>query len=96
MAVELPTMQGRSYLAAFSLPSRQLYVMHGSGRRRYTSDMATSHVKAVELDYVILRERVIGGCAHVTVNSGASVTQIIIFCVVVREWHEGVSRREQE
>ena len=35
MAVESPTMQGRSYLA-FSLPSRQLHVIHGSRRRRYT------------------------------------------------------------
>ena len=35
MAVESRTMQGRSYLAS-SLPSRQMYVIQGSGRRTYT------------------------------------------------------------
>ena len=35
IAVESPMMQGRSYLD-FSLPSKKLYVIHGSGRKRYT------------------------------------------------------------
>ena len=57
MAVETPMMQGRSSLA-FSLPSRQLYVIHGSRRRRYTERHGNMPSQAVELYRLCNYERV--------------------------------------
>ena len=70
MAVESPT-KGRSYMA-FSLPSRQLYVIHGFRRRRYKVTWRYPMSKQWScIDYVIIRESDRRMCSDVTVKRGA-------------------------
>ena len=66
MAVESPMMQGRSYLA-FSLPSRYLTVCNTWLQNKKIHRVTWQHPKSKQwscIDYVIMRERVIGGCAQ--------------------------------
>ena len=81
------------------LSTQQATVCNTWFRKKEIHRVAWQHPKSKQwscIDYVIMRESDRRICSDITVKRCASVTQIINFCVLVWEWHGGVSRREQE